>query len=180
VEPAQFEITGQTRDTVVRWPHFVTAAFSFPAAFVPGVPIRTRQYGRLTSRWISAFSLDPASYRMHSLGARRLASCQRNWAEAATSPRWRQLRCVRQGYFSMSKCWFTNAECYAVFTVHRERWRLCRAPKQEVDDNHPRVARRATPATVPRELGRRDDFRVNSFENRMPAHPPSCCVEIAL
>jgi integrase len=55
--PVQFEITEQTRDTVARWIHaagFVTAAFSFPAAFMryplSGLGGFAFQLGRLRRR----------------------------------------------------------------------------------------------------------------------------------
>src|SRR5215470_1904867 len=68
--PVQFEITEQTRDTVARW---IDAAglrhggFLFPSRICAGRPIRTRQYARLVSRWISLLGLDPARYGTHSL-----------------------------------------------------------------------------------------------------------------
>jgi integrase len=68
--PVQFEITEQTRDTVARW---IGAAglrhggFLFPSRICAGRPIRTRQYARLVSRWISSLGLDPARYGTHSL-----------------------------------------------------------------------------------------------------------------
>jgi integrase len=68
--PVQFEITEQTRDTVSRW--IDTAGlrhggFLFPSRICAGRPIRTRQYARLVSRWISSLGLDPARYGTHSL-----------------------------------------------------------------------------------------------------------------
>jgi integrase len=68
--PVQFEITEQTRDTLDHW--IDTAGlrhggFLFPSRICAGHPIRTRQYARLVSRWITSLGLDPARYGTHSL-----------------------------------------------------------------------------------------------------------------
>jgi integrase len=68
--PVQFEITEQTRDTVARWidtAGFRHGGFLFPSRICAGRRIRTRQYARLVSRWISSLGLDPARYGTHSL-----------------------------------------------------------------------------------------------------------------
>jgi site-specific recombinase XerC len=68
--PVQFEITEQTRDTVARWidaSGLRHGGFLFPSRICAGRPIRTRQYARLVSRWISSLGLDPARYGTHSL-----------------------------------------------------------------------------------------------------------------
>jgi site-specific recombinase XerC len=68
--PVQFEITEQTRDTVARWIDtggLRPGGFLFPSRICVGRSIRTRQYARLVSRWISSLGLDPTSYDTHSL-----------------------------------------------------------------------------------------------------------------
>jgi integrase len=83
--PVQFEITEQTRDTVARWigaGGLRHGGFLFPSRICAGRPIRTRQYPRLVSRWISSLGLNPARYGTHSL--RRMGAHEdialRGWA----------------------------------------------------------------------------------------------------
>lgn len=71
---------------------------------------------------------------------------------------------------------FSRAERYAVFTVHHERCWLCDLPvsllEMEIDHIIPEHLEEDSKALagVLHELGLPETFRLNSFENWMPAH----------
>ena len=68
--PVQFEITEQTREAVAKWIERATLGpsnYLFPSKIKPARHITTRQYSRLTSRWIDLIGLNPDAYGTHSL-----------------------------------------------------------------------------------------------------------------
>lgn len=68
--PVQFELTENTRETVLAWvksPEMLACSFMFPSRFHDRTHISTRQYGRLVHDWVSAIGLEPSGYGTHSL-----------------------------------------------------------------------------------------------------------------
>jgi len=62
-QPVQFELTENTRDSVIEWvksPEMIGCRFMFPRRFHDRPHISTRQYGRLVLDWVTATGLDPA------------------------------------------------------------------------------------------------------------------------
>ena len=69
-KPVQFELTENTRDTVIAWlrsPEMIGCHFIFPSRFQDRPHISTRQYGRLVRDWVAAIGLEPSGYGTHSL-----------------------------------------------------------------------------------------------------------------
>lgn len=68
--PVQFEITDQTRQSLVRWlehrPGY-GADWLFPSRLWPGEHLSTRQYSRLVKWWVDLIGLEPSGYGAHSL-----------------------------------------------------------------------------------------------------------------
>lgn len=68
--PVQFEITDQTRQSIVRWlecrPGY-GADWLFPSRLWPGEHLSTRQYSRLVKWWVDLIGLEPSGYGTHSL-----------------------------------------------------------------------------------------------------------------
>lgn len=68
--PVQFELTENTRDTVLAWvksPEMFACRFMFPGRFHDRPYISTRQYGRLVRDCVKAIGLEPRAYGTHSL-----------------------------------------------------------------------------------------------------------------
>ena len=68
--PVQFELTENTRETVLSWvksPEMWACSFMFPSRFHDRPHISTRQYGRLVHDWVSSIGLEPSGYGTHSL-----------------------------------------------------------------------------------------------------------------
>ena len=67
-KPVQFEITENTRDTVIAWvksPEMIGCRFMFPSRFHDRSHISTRQYGRLVRDWVTSIGLKPSGYTGH-------------------------------------------------------------------------------------------------------------------
>jgi len=74
--PVQFEITEQTRDTVLQWIKQGSRKpgdYLFPGRVGKDKPLTTRHYARLVDGWISSIGLDPALYGTHSLRRTKVA-----------------------------------------------------------------------------------------------------------
>ncbi len=68
--PMQFELTENTRDTVLAWvksPEMFACRFMFPDLFHDRPHISTRQYGRIVRDWVTAIGLEPSGCGTHSL-----------------------------------------------------------------------------------------------------------------
>lgn len=68
--PVQFELTEQTRDTVVAWiaqEHLHPEQFLFPSRIHKSLHISTRQYARIVDSWATSIGLDPAAYGTHTM-----------------------------------------------------------------------------------------------------------------
>ncbi len=66
--PVQFELTENTRETVLAWvksPEMYARRFMFPSQFHDRPHISTRQYGRLVRDWVKAIGLEPSGYGTH-------------------------------------------------------------------------------------------------------------------
>lgn len=66
----QFELTKNTRDTVIAWvssPEMIGCRFMFPRRFHDRPHISTCQYGRLVRDWVTSIGLEPSGYGTHSL-----------------------------------------------------------------------------------------------------------------
>ncbi|NYI30023.1 integrase [Sulfitobacter geojensis] len=62
-KPVQFELTENTRDTVIVWvrsPETIGCRFMFPSRFHDRPHISTRQYGRLVLDWVQLLAWNPA------------------------------------------------------------------------------------------------------------------------
>lgn len=74
--PVQFELTEQTRDSLIAW---LTqrggglADYAFPSRVGPAAHISTRQYARLVGDWVEAIGLGRSAYGTHSLRRTKVA-----------------------------------------------------------------------------------------------------------
>ena len=78
--PVQFELTENTRETVLVWvksPEMFACRFMFPSRFHDRQHISTRQYGRLVRDWVTAIGLEPSGYGTHSLRRTKAAEIYR-------------------------------------------------------------------------------------------------------
>ncbi len=79
-KPVQFEMTENTRNTVLAWvksPEMIGCGFMFPSRFHDRPHISTRQYGRLVRDWVTAIGLEPSGYGTHSLRRTKAAEIYR-------------------------------------------------------------------------------------------------------
>ncbi|OCC05333.1 integrase [Labrys sp. WJW] len=68
--PVQFEITADTRASLLAWLERRGGSvddFAFPSRFDPDGHLSTRQYARLVDEWVTAIGLRPEEYGTHSL-----------------------------------------------------------------------------------------------------------------
>ncbi len=68
--PVQFEITEQTRESILNWIEFARLNYSdylFKSRFKSSLHISTRQYSRIVENWVAQIGLDPASYGTHTM-----------------------------------------------------------------------------------------------------------------
>ncbi len=68
--PVQFEITEQTRDSILNWIEYArlnSLDYLFKSRFKSSSHISTRQYARIVGSWVSGIGLDPAQYGTHSM-----------------------------------------------------------------------------------------------------------------
>ena len=69
-QPVQFEITGQTRQTVSAWIRHADLCSSdhlFPSRIHRSAHLSTRQYTRIVESWVTSIGLSPTTYGTHSL-----------------------------------------------------------------------------------------------------------------
>ena len=74
--PVQFEITEQTRETVMQWIDKSgrrPGDYLFPSRIGENKPLTTRHYARLMDSWVTSIGLDPALYGTHSLRRTKVA-----------------------------------------------------------------------------------------------------------
>lgn len=79
-KPVQFELTENTRDSVIAWvrsPVMIGCRFMFPSRFHDRPHISTRQYGRLVRDWVTAIGLEPSGYGTHSMRRTKAAEIYR-------------------------------------------------------------------------------------------------------
>lgn len=79
-KPVQFELTENTRDSVLVWaksPEMFACQFMFPSRFHDRPHISTRQYGRLVRDWVTSIGLEPSAYGTHSLRRTKAAEIYR-------------------------------------------------------------------------------------------------------
>lgn len=68
--PIQFEITGETRDSVAAWiahEKLKSDQYLFPSRLSESPHLSTRQYARLVASWVRSIGLDPSVYGTQSL-----------------------------------------------------------------------------------------------------------------
>lgn len=78
--PVQFELTENTRDTVIAWvglPEMIGCRHMFPSRFHDRPHISTRQYGRIVRDWVTSIGLEPSGYGTHSLRRTKAAEIYR-------------------------------------------------------------------------------------------------------
>ena len=78
--PVQFELTENTRETVLAWvssPEMIARVFMFPSRFHDRSHISTRQYGRLVRNWVTEIGMEPSGYGTHSLRRTKAAEIYR-------------------------------------------------------------------------------------------------------
>lgn len=78
--PVQFELTENTRETVLHWaksPEMLACRFMFPSRFHDHPHISTRQYGRIVRGWVTAIGLESSGYGTHSLRRTKAAEIYR-------------------------------------------------------------------------------------------------------
>lgn len=69
-QPVQFEITEQTRDSILAWTATSNLSkddFLFKSRLKNSPHLSTRQYARILDSWVSSIGLDPAIYGTHSM-----------------------------------------------------------------------------------------------------------------
>ncbi|MGI4745364.1 MAG: hypothetical protein ACRYFY_04890, partial [Janthinobacterium lividum] len=72
----QFELTEQTRESLVAWLTHRGGSLAdvvFPSRVNPSVHIGTRQYARLVGDWVETIGLNRAAYGTHSLRRTKVA-----------------------------------------------------------------------------------------------------------
>lgn len=70
VRLVQFEITQQTRDSLVQWIEYRSlgqADFMFRSGLKRSNHLTTRQYARIVNSWVSSIGLSPNEYDTHSI-----------------------------------------------------------------------------------------------------------------
>ncbi|WP_299590381.1 tyrosine-type recombinase/integrase [uncultured Tateyamaria sp.] len=72
--PVQFELTENTRETVLNW---VNSPEMFASRFHDRPHISTRQYGRIVRDWVTSIGLEPSGYGTHSLRRTKAAEIYR-------------------------------------------------------------------------------------------------------
>ena len=78
--PVQFEITEQTRRSLVEWLKIrlgVADGWLFPSRLNRSVHLSTRQYIRLVKDWVALIGLEPAAFGTHSLRRTKVAMLYR-------------------------------------------------------------------------------------------------------
>lgn len=69
-QPVQFEITEQTRESLINWIQEAGLKFDdylFPGRIHTSPHITTRQYLRIVKSWVTSIGLDPTSFSTHSM-----------------------------------------------------------------------------------------------------------------
>ena len=75
-QPVQFELTEQTRDSLLAWLSRLRGGcddYVFPSRANAGKHLSTRQYARLVGDWVAAVGLDRSVYGTHSLRRTKVA-----------------------------------------------------------------------------------------------------------
>lgn len=68
--PVQFEITEQTRESLVRWIRYKQLCaddFIFSSRIHASLHLSTRQYARIVDAWVATIGLDPTAYGTHTM-----------------------------------------------------------------------------------------------------------------
>lgn len=68
--PVQFEITPQTRESVLEWIRYKglqSGDYLFPSQMRPETHIGTRQYAWVVESWVASIGLNPAKYGTHTM-----------------------------------------------------------------------------------------------------------------
>ncbi len=68
--PVQFEITEQTRSSVmawIQWAHLTSNDFLFPSRISTSPHLSTRQYARIVDAWIESIGLESTGYGTHTM-----------------------------------------------------------------------------------------------------------------
>jgi integrase len=68
--PVQFEITEQTRNSVLAWiqcAHLTSNNFLFPSRISTSPHLSTRQYARIVDAWIESIGLESTGYGTHTM-----------------------------------------------------------------------------------------------------------------
>lgn len=68
--PVQFEITDQTRQSVLAWidrQKLSGGQYLFPSRVQPSPHLSTRQYARIVIKWVQSIGLDATAYGTHSM-----------------------------------------------------------------------------------------------------------------
>ena len=68
--PVQFEITEQTRQSVLAWidlRHLSASQYLFPSRVSDSPHLSTRQYARIVTKWVDSIGLDTTAYGTHSM-----------------------------------------------------------------------------------------------------------------
>lgn len=69
-QPVQFEITEQTRDSILAWISSANLGKDddlFKSRLKNSLHLSTRQYARIVDSWVSSIGLDPVAYGTHSM-----------------------------------------------------------------------------------------------------------------
>lgn len=68
--PVQFEITEQTRQSLLSWIEYrelTSSHYLFPSRVIGCPHLTTRQYARIVAKWVESIGLDSTAYGTHSM-----------------------------------------------------------------------------------------------------------------
>jgi integrase len=68
--PVQFEITEQTRQSLLCWidhRKLTSVQYLFPSRVIDSAHLSTRQYARIVRKWVESIGLDVTAYGTHSM-----------------------------------------------------------------------------------------------------------------
>ena len=131
-KPVQFELTENTRDTVIAWvrsPEMIGCRFMFPSRFHDRPHISTRQYGRLVRDWVTAIGLEPSRYGTHSMRRTKAAEIYRKTGNLRAV----QLLLGTRRSIALCDTWALNWKMPLVFlnaSISERSWRTVVAVRQ--------------------------------------------------
>ena len=129
-QPVQFELTDQTRESLIAWLTRRAGSldnFAFPSRVDYNSHLKTRQYARLVGKWVEAIGLCPSAYGTHSLRRTKVALIYKRTGN---------LRAVQ--ILLVTRSWRALFVTWASMRKTR-----CRCPKRPRSDYRPKISAQA-------------------------------------